>query len=258
MQRITLLTDFGHADGYVAAIKGVIASIAPSALVEDIAHGIAPGDVAAAAWALRRYWRLYPEGTVHVVVVDPGVGSERRALAVEAEGRFLVGPDNGVFSHPLREAAASRIVALREARFFRENISATFHGRDVFAPVAAHLATGTRLDELGPGVDNPTQLIWPEPRRRPEGAEGVVVHVDPFGNLVTNIPEGWCERGSIVWVGDRVAGTLLRTYADVDAGQLLALVGSSGLLEISVRDGSAAEALDASRGTPVRVGGDVA
>ncbi len=258
MRWITLLTDFGYADGYVAAMKGVIASIAPDARVEDAAHGVDAGDVAGAAWAIYRYWDLYPERTVHVVVVDPGVGSERRALAVEVEKRFLVGPDNGVFSHVLREHPDARIVALSETRFFRPRVSATFHGRDVFAPVAAHIASGTRLMELGPVVENPMQLIWPEPRHWPDGAEGVVVHTDRFGNLVTNIPEEWCEQGALVWVGDRVAGTIRRTYADVDPGELVALIGSSGLLEVSVRDGSAAVTLDASRGTPVRLGGEVA
>ncbi len=253
MRRITLLTDFGYRDGYVGAMKGVVASIAPDAVVDDVAHDLTQGDVPAAAWELHRYWRLYPEGTVHVVVVDPGVGSGRRALAAEVDGRFLVGPDNGVFSHVLREAETARVVALTRTDFFLPRVSRTFHGRDVFAPVGAHLARGVDLDALGPPVENPTRLVWPEPTRDGGSIHGEVVHVDRFGNLVTNVPGDWVPATSLVWVGDRVAGSALRTYADVDPGELLALVGSVDLLEVSVRDGSAADMLEARRGTPVRV-----
>ncbi len=251
--RVTLLTDFGTADGYVGAMKAVIASITPLAAVDDVAHDITPGDVAGAALALRRYWRIYPAGTVHIVVIDPGVGSARRALALEADERLFVGPDNGVFSQVLREAPSWRAVALTETEYFRERVSATFHGRDVFAPVAAHLARGVALQRFGPAVENPTRLVWPEPVRDASGVSGAVMHADRFGNLVTNIPAAWYAPGLLVWVGGRTAGPLRRTYADVEPGELLALVGSTGLVEVSVRDGSAAEVLEAERGTPVRV-----
>src|SRR5690606_8452553 len=162
--RITLLTDFGTADGYVAAMKGVIAARAPGVVVDDASHDVPPGDVAAAAWTLSRYWNLYPPGTVHVVVVDPGVGSERRALAAEVDGRLFVAPDNGVLTWVLAEAGDAAVVAIEAARLFRTPVSATFHGRDVFAPVAAELARRAGagpsrfrevLADLGPEVADP-------------------------------------------------------------------------------------------------------
>ena len=252
MTIITLLTDFGTSDGYVAAMKGVIAAIAPDARVDDAAHDIPPGDVAGAALALRRYWRLYPAGTVHVAVVDPGVGSDRRGIALEVDGRFLVGPDNGVFTHVLREAERVQAVSLESAEYFRAEVSATFHGRDIFAPVAAHIARGVRLVSLGARITDPVQLPWPEPQRTADAVEGVVVHADRFGNLITNIPGDWCARGSTVWLGERRIGPLFLTHADVAPGEPAALIGSAGFLEISVRDGSAAEVLAANRGAVVR------
>ena len=263
MPRITLLTDFGTADGYVAAMKGVIAARAPDVAVDDASHEIPPGDVAAAAWALSRYWHLYPEGTVHLVVVDPGVGSARRPLAAEARGRFFVAPDNGVLTRVLAEAEDARVVAIEAKEHFRTPVSATFHGRDVFAPVAAALAVraatahpdgyGAILDALGPVVTDPVRLPLPAPQRLPGRLLGEVVHVDRFGNLVTNVPGDWVPTGATVRVGDGPAMRVLRTYADVSPGELLALVGSADLLEVSVRDGSAAAALGAGRGSEVEV-----
>jgi S-adenosyl-L-methionine hydrolase (adenosine-forming) len=253
MPRITLLTDFGSADGYVVAMKGAIVSIAPDSYIDDAAHDLAPGDVTGAAIALWRYWRLYPARTVHVVVVDPGVGSERRGLALEAEDRFLVGPDNGVFTHVLREARRVRAHSLTAREYFAPTISDTFHGRDIFAPVAAHIANGVPLELLGPVMDDPVRLEWPEPRRDGESITGEVVHADRYGNLITNIPADWCERGVRVWIGGRGA-PILRTYSDAAQGQLVALIGSLGLMEVSVRDGSAADDLAVGAGAPVTVG----
>jgi S-adenosylmethionine hydrolase len=252
MTIITLLTDFGWSDGYVGAMKGAIASMAPEVQVDDAAHNVAAGDVMGAALALWRYWRLYPSGTVHVAVVDPGVGSERRGVALEADGRFLVGPDNGVFTHVLREAENVRVVALETREYFREPVSATFHGRDVFAPVAAHIAVGVALERLGSAVADPLRLTWPEPHEEESGEiAGVVVHTDRYGNLITNISGESCSPGAAVRVGEIIVGRVQRTYADVGAGELIPLIGSLGLLEISVRDGSAAQLLRAGPGTPV-------
>ncbi len=253
MTRITLLTDFGTVDGYVAAMKGVIAAIAPDAVVEDAAHDVPPGDVRAASLTLTRYWRLYPAGTVHLVVVDPGVGSGRRALAARVDHRILLAPDNGVLTRVFAEAAPSAVVALENPAYRLAGVSATFHGRDVFAPAAAHLARGTGLEALGPPVPDPVLLTLPRAERGAAGVHGHVVHVDRFGNLITDIPGDWVPPGARIEVGGSDAGPLRRTYADVAPGHLLALVGSAGWLEISVRDGSAAAALDAGRGTPVRV-----
>lgn len=249
---LTLFTDFGTADGYVAAMKGVIRGIAPELSLDDAGHELPQGDVGRAAWALSRYWKTYPEGTVHLVVVDPGVGTDRRALAVEADGRFLVAPDNGVLSRVLRSASAWRAVEAVEEEYHGPRRSSTFHGRDVFAPVAAHLATGVSLDALGPPVDDPVLLDEPRPERSGAWIRGRIVAVDRFGNLISNIPADELAPGGRVEVAGRRL-RLERTYGSVEPGRLLALVNSSDRLEIAVRDGSAARTLEAAEGLPVRV-----
>lgn len=251
--RITLLTDFGTADGYVAAMRGVIASIAPEASIEDATHDIAPGDLGAAAWALGNYWRFHPPGTIHLVVVDPGVGSERRALAARVDDHFLVAPDNGVLTRPLLEGSRAEVVAIENPVFRRDVVSPTFHGRDLFAPAAAHLACGVPLTELGPPVTDALQLPALLPTREQGSIRGRVVHIDRFGNLITNIPADWLVPGAHVRVGSNDIGPLRHTYADVATGRALALIGSAGYLEISVRDGSAASRLWQRRGSEVVV-----
>jgi S-adenosyl-L-methionine hydrolase (adenosine-forming) len=248
--RITLLTDFGTRDGYVAAMKGAIHSVAPSVIIDDATHDIAPGEVHAAAWALAGYWRLYPPGVIHVAVVDPGVGSDRHAIAVEADGRLLVGPDNGTFTRVFHDAAQVRVVRIENTAFMRDVVSATFHGRDVFAPAAAHLALGRTLDELGPVVPDALMLELPVPRRDSAHLHGEVIHVDRFGNLVTNIPADAVTAGVRVAVCGRMCA-LVPTYAEAEPGGLVCVVGSRGMLEISVRDGSAADFLGAARGATV-------
>lgn len=252
MPRITLLTDFGTVDGYAAAMKGVIAAIAPDAALDDASHDIPPGDIHAAAWAIARYWRRYPEGTIHLAVIDPGVGGSRRAIAVRAGGRLFVAPDNGLLSRVFLDAPPERIVALENPRYRAESVSNTFHGRDLFAPAAAHLAAGVPLDDLGPVVTDPVRLRIPSFVVTPDGIRGEVVHVDRFGNLVTNIPADWASAGT-VRLGRTELGRARRTYGDVAPGEPLALVGSAGLLEVAVRDGSAAVWLEAGLGTAVEV-----
>ena len=240
---ITLLTDFGTADGYVGEMKGVLATLAPHATLIDVAHDVAPQDVDAARLALARYWRRFPEGTVHLVVVDPGVGSARGAIAAASGGRYLVGPDNGVLSPALLHGDA-RCVSLRVP----PGASATFHGRDVFAPAAAQLALGAPLESLGAEAPAPRIRRTPEATRRADGAvQGEVITVDRFGNAVTNL---LALRGGEVQVGELTLA-LRRTYADAPIGEPLALVGSSGLVEIAVRDGSAADRLGVRKGTRV-------
>lgn len=252
MTRVTLLTDFGTADGYAAAMAGVVASAAPDAVVEHASHDVDHGDVFAAALALSRYSALYPVGSVHVVVVDPGVGTERRALAAEVDGRRYVAPDNGVLSLVLEGAERVRIVEIMDPVIV-ENASATFHGRDIFAPAAAHLARGDVLEDLGPPVHDPRLVPTPQPARTDSGVRGEVLVADRFGNLITNIPEDWIPEAARVEVEHASVGTVRRTYGDVDPGDLLALVGSAGLLEVSVRDGSAADRLGVGRGAEVVV-----
>jgi S-adenosylmethionine hydrolase len=250
---VTLLTDFGTADGYVAEMQGVLLSQAPGVRLVDVSHDVPPREVELARLAVARYWRRFPEGTIHLVVVDPGVGSERATLAVASDGRFLVGPDNGVLSPALLMPGA-RALALPVP----PDAAPTFHGRDVFAPAAAALARGVSFDALGTPFDAPVVRRTPEPVRDAGGSlRGEVIAVDRFGNLVTNLV---AVRGGAVHVaGHRAA--VHRTYADVAAGALVALVGSSGLLEVAVRDGSAAAAVGIGRGGTVvwraeRVGDD--
>jgi S-adenosylmethionine hydrolase len=240
---ITLLTDFGTADGYVGELKGVLASGAAGASLVDVAHDLAPHDVDGARLALARYWVKFPPGTVHVVVIDPGVGSDRAALAVESEGRFLVGPDNGVLSPALLHAG-TRCVVLP----IPSAAAPTFHGRDVFAPAAAELAQGIALDALGEPFSDPVIRRTPEATRRADGSvAGVVITIDRFGNAVTNL---MARRGGVIVVGERTL-PLSRSYADVGDGELLALVGSSGLVEIAQRDGNAAAHVGLTRGSTV-------
>lgn len=240
---ITLLTDFGTADGYVGEMKGVLASGAPGVPLVDVAHDLSPHDVDGARLALARYWRKFPPGTVHVVVIDPGVGSTRAALAVESDGRYLVGPDNGVLSPALLHAGI-RCVSLP----IPATAAPTFHGRDVFAPAAAELAQGIALDALGEPVADPIVRRTPEATRREDGTiAGQVITIDRFGNAVTNL---MARRGGMLVVGGQRL-PLSRAYSDVPSGSLAALVGSSGLVEIARRDGSAATQLELTRGSEV-------
>ncbi len=240
---ITLLTDFGTVDGYVAEMKGVILGAVPEAQVIDVSHELPTQDVEAGRLALARYWRRFPAGTIHVAVVDPGVGTDRAALAVASDGRYLVGPDNGILSPALLFAGA-RVVALR----IPSGAAATFHGRDVFAPAAAHLAGGAPLESLGTAVDSPIIRRTSEPQRLPDGGiRGEVITIDRFGNAITNL---LAVRGGSVEVAGRTLA-IQRTYADAADGAPVALAGSTGLIEIAVRNGSAAAALGLERGSGV-------
>ena len=240
---ITLLTDFGTADGYIAELKGVLFSTAPDVTIVDLSHEIPPQDIESARLAVARYWRRFPNGTVHIVVVDPGVGSARNALAVNSDDRFLVGPDNGVLS-PALLASGSRAVSLPVP----PSASATFQGRDVFAPAAAHLATGTAIDALGAPCLDPVVRRTPEARRASDGSViGEIIAIDRFGNAISNLI---APRGGRIEIQGRTM-PIVRTYADGPVGDIIALVGSSGFVEIAQRDGSAARALEITRGTRV-------
>ena len=240
---ITLLTDFGTADGYVAEVKGALLSLAPDAVVVDLTHDIPPHDVESGRLAVARYWRRFPAGTVHLAVVDPGVGGRRAALAVGSEGRWLVGPDNGLLS-PALLAGTARAVALPVP----PGAAPTFHGRDVFAPAAAALARGVPLESLGAPNERPVLRRTPEPRRLDDGrVSGEVIAVDRFGNAVTNFVGA---RGGTVEVNG-AALVVQRSYESVAPGAVVAVCGSTGLIEIAVREGSAAERLGLGRGSPV-------
>jgi S-adenosyl-L-methionine hydrolase (adenosine-forming) len=251
---ITLTTDFGTRDAYVAEMKGVILSITRDVHVVDITHDVAPGDVLEGALALEAAAPRFPAGTIHVAVVDPGVGTARRGLVVAARDQMFIGPDNGLFTPFVGQARWSAF-ELRAAEFRSAGVSQTFHGRDIFAPAAAHLARGVEAASLGPAVTDPVRLAWPEVRVSRGKVGGAVVHVDRFGNLVTSIhADAIASLGSGVAI--RVAGRslpLVRTYADLRRGDPGALLGSNNRLEIAVNAGSAAKALRARRGTPVVV-----
>lgn len=240
---ITLITDFGTADGYVAEVKGVLLSGAPDATVVDLTHDIAPQDIEAARLTLARAWQRFPEGTVHLVIVDPGVGSNRAALAVRSRERFLLGPDNGVLSPAILSGGAD-VVSLP----IPPRASPTFHGRDVFAPAAVRLAAGETLEHLGVAKTDAVVRRTPDVKRRDDGAlTGSVIIIDRFGNLVTNI--GARLGGTVQFGGADIA--VRRTYSDVAEGETVAVAGSSGFIEIAVRGGNAAQLLRARRGDPV-------
>ncbi len=245
---ITLLTDFGTSDSYVAEVKGVLSSAAPGIPLVDLTHAVAPGDVRAAAYLLGRAWHRFPPGTVHLAVVDPGVGTTRVAIALTAGGHAFVGPDNGLFSFVLGDPGAS-IVSLPTP----SEASATFHGRDLFAPAAAALATGAALTSLGaPLTAPPTRLVYAEPHYEGKSVVGEVLYVDRFGTLVTNLTPELVPHYATVEVEGLEVGPLRRTFGDVSTGGLLAYVGSGGQVEIAVRDGSAARRLGMGVGGRVR------
>ena len=241
---VTLLTDFGTRDSYVGEVKGVLLSLAPRVELIDLTHEIAPGDMRAAQYVLGRTWPRFPTGTVHMAVVDPGVGTARRALAAEIGGHYFVAPDNGILSSL---PAAAKFVSLATPA----GASATFHGRDLFAPAAAALANGTALSHLGPAVTDVYFAPLPQPREATNGFVGEVIYIDRFGTLVSNLHVEQLGPTSKVKVGGRNAGTLRSTFADVGPGELVVFVGSGGAIEIAVRDGSAAQQLGVGVGTPV-------
>ena len=260
---VALLTDFGSRDHYAGAVKGAVLAACPEATVVDITHELPRHDVAAGAFSLAAAHRAFPAGTVFVAVVDPGVGSARRALAVEAGGYRFVGPDNGIFTLILAEHPGARIREIRNPRLLRPNASATFHARDVFAPVAGHLARGAAVSEVGPPVRDPVVLAVEAVRRVGKSEwEAAVVDVDGFGNLTTNVSgadlAGILEAldgdpTHLVVVVEGVVLPLVRIYADVAEGEPCALLGSSGRLEIAVHRDSAARLLGAPKGAPVRL-----
>jgi S-adenosylmethionine hydrolase len=244
MTIITLTTDFGSADGYVGAMKGVILGIAPNVRLVDLSHEIAAQDVRGAEYVLGRAAAFFPAGTVHLAVVDPGVGSRRRPLLITTPQAIYVGPDNGLFTFALDEAQAV-VFELDQPEFWLPNISRTFHGRDIFAPVAAHVTCGVAPRTLGSPISDPVRLPTVAPLRRADGhVAGRVIHVDHFGNLITDIPGGCVGEGRwCVEIAGRRISHFGTTYADATTGALLLLVSSAGTLEIAARDGNAAAQL---------------
>jgi S-adenosylmethionine hydrolase len=269
---VTLTTDFGTADGYVGTMKGVILGIVPDARLVDLSHEVSPQDVRGAAYVLYASYPFFPSYTVHLVVVDPGVGGARRPIALRTPAGFFVGPDNGVFSYVMACEPVAASVELVDPRYRLPRVSHTFHGRDVFAPAAAHLAAGVPIVDLGSSVAAP--VVFPLPRLEiaPDSITGEVLHVDRFGNAVTSIGRlSWhgevlalesvfaeaqvqfsAAEATVTVAGREVAG-VRRTYAESAPGETLALVGSSGHLEVAVREGSVAAKLGVRLGDQVVV-----
>jgi S-adenosyl-L-methionine hydrolase (adenosine-forming) len=262
---ITLTTDFGLTDSYVGSMRGVVLGIAPDVRLVDITHAIGPQDIQQATYILQTFYRYFPPGTVHLIIVDPGVGSQRRAIGVETPEAIFVAPDNGILAEVWRDAQARwgaevcTAVELTERRYWRDHVSQTFHGRDIFAPVVAHLAAGVPLSAFGARLPTIDEGRLDRPLRGRDGElVGRIAHVDHFGNCITNITPHDLEQagkgtGLVVEIGGRQISGLHQTYADVPLGALIALIGSSDQLELAVRNGNAAQVLGVGIGDAVRV-----
>jgi S-adenosylmethionine hydrolase len=246
------LTDFGTRDYYVGAMKGVILSINPDARIVDITNDIEPQNITSAAFILSACYRDFPPATILVCVVDPGVGSTRRAIVVESNDHIFVGPDNGLFSFVLDSNA--RVTAVENDRFFRKPVSSTFHGRDIFAPVAAHFSLGIDSREVGPEIRDAVVLPNIQPHRTGENTiEGSVIHIDHFGNIVTNITAEMAGDAFQLEIGARLISDRREFYAGAEPGQTFVVTGSAGFIEISINGSSAAEKLDTKTGDRVIV-----
>jgi S-adenosyl-L-methionine hydrolase (adenosine-forming) len=248
MAFVTLTTDFGTSDSYVAEVKGVLLSRAPAAVIVDVSHAIAPGDVRSGAYIIGRTWFRFPPGTIHLAVIDPGVGTNRAALAFGAHAHWFVGPDNGVFTPVLKDAEVDAVVLPTP-----ETAAPTFHGRDLFAPAAAALVNGTPLHGLGQQFEGiPERLAYTLPHFEGKTVVGEIVYIDRFGSLVTNLTTELVPTYARLEIEDLDLGPLRRTYNDVTSGGLLAYIGSGGAIEIAVRNGSAARRLGVGVGGRVR------
>ena len=264
MSIITLLSDFGGNDEYVGVMKGVILSICPSVSIVDITHQIDPQDIAQAAYLIPASYRFFPEGTVHLIVVDPGVGGQRDILAIDYAGHVFIAPDNGVLTLLMNCEKSDTIVRIQNADYFLRPVSATFHGRDIFAPSGAHIVNGTGLEELGTkiGVEDIVHLEDLNCRLSESGEiVGKIISIDRFGNLITNIDsnslttirQNHAENRMQIHIGTHVISDLSGTYASVAPSSPLALIGSRNFLEIAVNCGNAQRHFKAQKGDTVRV-----
>ncbi len=254
---ITLLSDFGIKDHYVAAMKGVILGISPEARLIDISHMAPPHDIRSGAYLLASVCDDFPSGAIHLAVIDPGVGTARRAIVIRARNRLFVGPDNGLFSWIVKEGSGWEAWSIENRKMMRGRVSSTFHGRDIFAPAAAYLAEGASPEDFGPPCV-PLISEWSSARASEKGLFGEIIYIDHFGNIITNITAGDLEHYAqehrfVVSVAKREIDAIVRAYGDCEIGALTALIGSSDRLEISVNQGNAAKLLDIRPGDQVSV-----
>jgi len=255
---ITLLTDFGLKDPYVASMKGVILSINPQCTLVDITHQVNSHDIKEGAFILGQAYSNFPKGTIHLSVVDPGVGSARKPILIVTKNYFFVGPDNGLFTIALKAETVKQAVVLTNQKFFPSKISSTFHGRDIFAPVAAYLSLGVKPESFGPSIKSWHQIPFPDPAMKQEKLIGEIVHVDAFGNLVSNIDRKSLLQFSkggpfVIKIGKRTMRGLKKGYWEGRKDESMALIGSGGYLEISVREDNAQKAFNVKRGDKITV-----
>jgi len=241
---ITLTTDFGNEDNYVACMKGVILSINPFVRIVDNTHNLDSFDVEKAAFNILNMYRYFPAGTIHVAVVDPGVGSRRRSIIVSADEYYFVGPDNGIFGYIIEKCRNVQIYSATKEDYYLPQPSSTFHGRDIFAPVASHLSLKIPPGTFGNKISNYKKLKFIKPSVKNNEMTGKIIYRDKFGNLVTNISSNHAGKISNIKIDNIVIPRLSNTYSDVKKGEFLALIGSSGYLEISVNRGSAADVVN--------------
>jgi S-adenosylmethionine hydrolase len=254
MAIITLLTDFGLRDHFVGALKGVLLKLNPELTLVDISHMIPPQDIYSGAFTLNQACFYFPAGTIHLAVVDPGVGSTRKALAVSAGGHFFVAPDNGLLTHILELQEDCIAYEITADHYFNKPVSTTFHGRDIFAPIAAWISRGIPLHQLGPVVPNPIKLQIPVLKRvRDSLIQGAILAVDHFGNLITNLKPSDVPHAFKMMAGQKEISSMRQTYAEGSPGELFIVPGSTGYLEITIKDGSAAAQLNLKTGFPIGV-----
>lgn len=255
---LTLMTDFGTSDHYVGVMKGVILNINPQVQVVDITHAVPPQDIHGAAFLIDSAYRYFPTGTIHVIVVDPGVGSERQAIVCQTPTSYFVCPDNGILTHILRNEEHIHSVQVENSVYFLPQVSNTFHGRDIFAPVAAHLSRGVPIGKLGSTATHPVQLPIPIPHVTDKAVIGQVIWIDSFGNLVTNISHEVLDslegrNGIVIHAGRAKIDRLNQAYAESAVGEPLAIIGSFNRLEISINQGNASKILGLNRGDAITI-----
>ena len=261
MRLITLLTDFGGKDPYVGVMKGVVYGINPGARIVDLCHEVPPQDIREAAFILNSSYKYFPQGTIHVVVVDPGVGSGRKIICLKTSDFLFLAPDNGVLTFIKRKERIEKIVEVSNRQYFLEEVSQTFQGRDIFAPVAAHLSRGMELTELGSRISSLKELKISRARFSDQGLEGEVIYIDRFGNLITSITrvdlkkleERLPYKRVRIAIGGREIHKINKSYAESKQGDLLAILGSSNHLEISLNQGNAQRTLGLDRGEKVLI-----